>query len=56
VIDLDLPLYSPINSILLPHLITMDFLKKAAEKATGGSEHKQENNNEQNDDYVDKGM
>jgi hypothetical protein len=34
----------------------MDFLKQAAEKATGGSEHKQENNNEQNDDYVDKGM
>ncbi|KAJ6022746.1 hypothetical protein N7460_013141 [Penicillium canescens] len=31
----------------------MDFLKKAAEKATGGSEHKQENN-QQNDDYVDK--
>lgn len=32
----------------------MDFLKNAAEKATGGSEHKQENN-QQNDDYVDKG-
>ncbi|KAJ5301570.1 hypothetical protein PENANT_c002G02063 [Penicillium antarcticum] len=32
----------------------MDFLKKAAEKATGG-EHQQENhNNQQNDDYVDK--
>ncbi|KAJ6091534.1 hypothetical protein N7467_003503 [Penicillium canescens] len=31
----------------------MDFLKNAAEKATGGSEHKQENN-QQNDDYVDK--
>jgi hypothetical protein len=34
----------------------MDFLKKAAEKATGG-EHKQQNTNtQQNDDYVDKGM
>ncbi|KAJ5771125.1 uncharacterized protein N7511_003176 [Penicillium nucicola] len=34
----------------------MDFLKKAAEKATGSSEHKQQNNNtnQQNDDYVDK--